>query len=228
MVQNKKHYLIWPKEEAQAPSPRSTQERINTVEHLRRKSPHLITEVKRSLPNRTLRWHQRILLSKDYPIKNGQQPQTKGCIVWTDYCIQTLPLLLYLCSIKPDTSFKTIQQSFFANEDLTQPQWKQIIDYIQKNGDNENALTTDALDGWYDEVNITKLRPASYHAFYRWFGTALKDVGYQAFDIFMERRDGRIAWQGAIDAHLATYTQLPAALMKIIVQEHLRPLLVFE
>ncbi|MCT4647659.1 MAG: hypothetical protein N4A74_21910 [Carboxylicivirga sp.] len=212
MVQNKKYFLIWPLHMEQMPNNKAANASQDLVRLINTYAPHLLIKEKRILPNTSIPIIQRITSAQDYPFKNGQQTQTKGSVVWTDYSIYYWPLQLYLWFIGSNLSL-------LADEE---PEWHEVSEIIRNKGSKQKRVETDELDRWYDEISITHLHPAHYHELYRWFGEGLKEIGYQAFDFFMESRVGEAAWQKAIEKYLENLTGLSDDLRQGLLNNYLK------
>ncbi len=180
---------------------------------------------KRTVANQTLPILTNLFSKKDYPFKNGQQVETKGCIVWNDYAINTLQLLLFILQICPEKSYEQIVSDYFDEAQSNQPKWDNIVAKLSEKAPDVTPVELDELDRWYDEVSITHLSPQSYHQLYRWFGPEVRNIGYQAFDYFMSERDGIKAWQQAIEQHLHNLVNLPKEQAQALFESHLKHLL---
>lgn len=225
MKQNHKYYLIWPDEFVALPPANEALQHIERSRLLNSKAPHLLHLEKQIKHKQTLPLMTRLRKTKDYPFKNGQQPNTKGCIVWTDYAIYSWPLIIYLLKINPAISLDKVIDDCFKHNNPSEPQWDAILTLFSEQGSNTPIVETDELDRWYDEVSLTHLSPQSYHQLYKWFGADIKNIGYMAFDYYMQDRDGLKAWQQAIQQHLATMNNLPAEQAQVLYDTYLAPLL---
>ena len=215
VVQNKSYFLIWPDNLQVMPNEQMASDSSKHVHVLQKIAPHLPVAIKRIVENQSLSWAQTLFYKKSYPFKNGQQANTKGSIVWTDYKIMHWPLMLLLLKLCNEHPYSQVIQTFFINNET--PDWKTITDFLKKKGQTTEIVEMDQLDQWFDEVSITQIEAQNYHQLYRWFGNSVKDIGYAAFDYFMEDRNGRSAWQRAIEQHLKSISNLP--------DEHLHALL---
>jgi len=215
LVQNKSYFLIWPDNLSVMPDEKMASDFLKRVRILQERAPHLPNATKRTLKNRSFSWTQSLFHIKSYPFKNGQQANTKDSIVWTDFIVMHWPLVILLLQLCHELSYDQVIKTFFANDKT--PDWKIITDTLEKKGLTTNIVEVDLLDQWFDEVSITQIEAQNYHQLYRWFGNSVKDIGYAAFDYFMEDRNGRSAWQRAIEQHLKSISNLP--------EEHLHALL---
>ncbi|MCG8578365.1 MAG: hypothetical protein MI866_00510 [Bacteroidales bacterium] len=224
MHQNTQYYIIWPLEQAEMPSPRKARYNLDLVDKLNNCIPHIIKKEKRILVHQSFGFIKRLQLPKDYPFKNGQQPHTKGNIVWTDYAISTWPLLLSLLKSNSNTFEEVLSQYFVMKIGLL-PEWNIIKQHLISNCTKIKGINTDELDRWYDEISATLIKPQAYHQLYQWFGTEVREVGYSAFDYFMESRDTFNAWQKAIDKHLSDFTNLPKEQKDWLINKYFNTLL---
>jgi hypothetical protein len=201
------------------PNVEQARNNLDLVIELTKYVPHLLKEEKRRLVHQTLNFTKRIRLPKDYPFKNGQQTTTKGSIVWTDYSIQTWPLLLQLLGTSSN-SFEQIFNEFFDQNKQFLPDLMAIKQQLANNLNETKPVCMDELDRWYDEISTTLIKPQAYHLLYAWFGNDLHQIGYDAFDYFMEERDSLIAWQKAILSHLSNISNLPAEQREFLMNKH--------
>ncbi len=219
MLQNNQLYIIWPKEQATIPTPQQARDNTELVFVLKTYAPHLIKEEKRLLQHQILSFVKRLTLPKDYPFKNGQQEQTKGHIVWSDFKIGTWPMLLQLLKTNSAITYEALMKHYF-DADRQTPNWQAIKEHLISTGNETKAINTDELDRWYDEISATHIKPQSYHALYRWFGNDIREIGYAAFDFFMDDRNTLTAWQKAIQVHLSTITNLPKGQHDYLMSQH--------
>ncbi|WP_430813887.1 hypothetical protein [Carboxylicivirga sp. RSCT41] len=190
------------------PKPQEALHNLDLVDKLNKYVPHILKKEKRILVHRSLSFIQRLSLPKGYPFRNGQQTNTKGCIVWTDYSISSWPLLLSL--LKSDKrSFDQVLYQYFIKNDKLIPDWNIIKQQLVEHHTVIKSISIDELDRWYDEISATLIRPQAYHELYQWFGSDVRDIGYDAFDYFMESRNTVDAWQQAINKHLGSISNLP-------------------
>ncbi|MBS2209977.1 hypothetical protein KEM09_01080 [Carboxylicivirga mesophila] len=224
MEQNHKYYIIWPLDQPTLPSGKAAAKQVDFVNLIRNKAPHLLIPEKRSLSNTSLSMVSLLISKKEYPFKNGQQAHTKGSVVWTDYAIYFWQLVLYLLKTHPAIGLEELLRTCF-HADSHQPNQQSIETLMATYGTHSPIIETDELDRWYDEISLTHLSPQSYHQLYRWFGIELKAIGYQAFDHFMNQRDGIKAWQQAIQQYLSDIDNLPDDIASSIFDDYLQALL---
>ncbi|MBK3518689.1 hypothetical protein [Carboxylicivirga marina] len=210
------HYIIWPAGQKSLPNNSEVKQNTELVNTIKLKAPHLLKPIKRQLPKASISWTKSLFFGDDYPFKNGKQVSTKGCIVWTDYQIKQWPLLLFILNNAVHQSFEEGIVKYFLDADLnSEPNWDEIRIIFKKCKPIRN-INTDELDRWYDEISTTHIHPESYHDLYHWFGLAVRDIGYFAFDIFMKKRNGSIAWGEAIKAHLDNIPNLPVKIKNML------------
>ena len=220
MVQNTKYYLIWPRWLTKIPDQQQAKIHLGWMKLFYTCAPHILLKEKRVLPNAYIPLIKRLTVNRTYPFKNGQQAATKGSVVWTDYSVHHWPLVLYLLSISTDKDLSSIEKLV-----TDQPNWQEITDIIHKNGKVNASVEMDELDRWYDEISATHIRPTSYHELYRWLGSDIKEIGYRAFDHFMNDRNGEAAWQKAIEEHLKKLPNLPGEIQQKLFKNFINDLI---
>ncbi|TRX72618.1 hypothetical protein [Carboxylicivirga sp. M1479] len=223
MINQASYFLLWPHECDAMPAPKQVEESMQLIEMLQQKAPHLVNKQKRFVPKQSITWTQRLLLPSTYPFKNGQQAQTKGGVVWTDYKVSFWPLMLFILKIDGGLAWEQVQQQFFY-EETELPNWQAISQHLQS-CENVSAIDMDELDRWYDEVSITHISPLAFHQLYEWFGMDLKEISYSAFDFFMEKRNGVDAWIKALQKHLSRLQTLTSTEREYLLSHYLIKLL---
>lgn len=224
MHQNTQHYIVWPIEQTNRPNIRQSRNNLDLVIVLNKYAPHIVKEEKRVLVHQSLSFIKRLKLPKDYPFKNGQQSNTKGSIVWTDYAINFWPLLLSLLKSSKGT-YSEVMDHYFAKNNSLLPDWNSIKQHLISHCAPTKTIGTDELDRWYDEISATLIKPQAYHQLYGWFGTDVREIGYDAFDFFMISRDTFNAWQQAINKHLGHFNNLPKEQQEYLMNNYFNVLL---
>lgn len=82
------------------------------------------------------------------------------------------------------------------------------------------------IDKCYDEIKMTLIAAVAYQKLFAWFGEALVEIGYKAFDFYTENRDGSRSWQQALKWHIKTYN-LEESVEEELLNTHLYPILKF-
>ncbi|MCU4156557.1 hypothetical protein J1N10_11270 [Carboxylicivirga sp. A043] len=220
LLQNTHHYIVWPVEQSNMPDIRQSRNNQDLVVTLNKYAPHLLRTEKRLLVQKSFRFLKQLTLPKDYPFKNGQQTTTKGSIVWTDYAVYTWPLIIQLLKSNASLSFENVIDKYLNSQANRTPNWTAIKEHLITSCTETKFITTDELDQWYDEIGTTLIKPQVYHELYRWFGDDVRELGYTAFDYFMEERNTFSTWQKAIHAHLSTITNLPNEQRDYLMSKH--------
>ncbi|GEM_PF-4556574 len=225
MIGNIKYYILLPDKATSLPTISRVKQQIEIAEIIKRKSGHLLIEEKRMLENNSINLINKLFLPKNYPFKNGQQPETRNSIVWTDFSIYTWPLLIQLLKISPAQHIDKMIELMFKNPDQNELKWDQIAKTFSDIPEDHQRIEMDELDRWYDEINITLLPATSYHQLYNWFGPEVKDIGYDAFDHFTISRNGPEAWKIAIENYLKSINNLPEGYRQELIDRYITPII---
>ncbi len=223
MQVNREYYIYCGMEELCLPDKTLLKLRQLVLDRIRVSAPHLLHKVKRFMPNQTISWIDALKNTKAYPFSNGDQPETRKGVVWTDYRFFYWPLLLALLRLHPDKTYKDVVSALITDNrhDLN---WERLLQLLPQKNTAKRLIQTDELDRWYDEISITHLKPDAYHVLYSWFGDEVREIGYNAFDFFMKERDRKEAWHKALKKQMQTITQLPYEFSNRVLVSDLLPL----
>ena len=226
MGSNTEYFIYCDLEANTLPDKALVQSRRIILEKMQIAVPHLLHKKKRIMPNQTISWLHGLRLGKSYPFRNGDQKDTKGAVVWTDYFFNYWPLLMTLLSIYSDMDYKSLIDTL-KPKDQQKLNWDELLELVSHCENRKELVTTDELDRWYDEISTTLLQATSYHALYRWFGDELQQIGYDAFDFYMAERDGAKAWHKALKKHVNAIQNLPDEVGEHLMTTYWFPLLKF-
>jgi len=222
---NHRFYIYSPGEPNVLPNKHVVNRQHGVLDKIRSTAPHVLKKEKCFLANMHISWIKSLKNGKNYPFKNGELPETKGGIVWTDYHFEYWPLMIVLLSLYPDRNYDDFSTSLIV--DTKNINWNYLLNLLDVNQNSKELVSSDELDRWYDEISATLIQPTSYHALYGWFGHDLQQIGYDAFDYFMDERNGQKAWHKVLDQRLQAIHNLPDDVRKYLMEAYLFPLLQF-
>lgn len=224
-MQINQEYYIYCHISAQClPSKALVKSRQLILDKLQTSAPWLLQKTKRFMPNQKINRLRSIKPDKAYPFRNGLQPETKGGVVWTDYKLSYWPLLIALLKLNRDKTYAHIVGALTTDKGQGL-NWDALRHLLHEITTPKSLRQTDELDRWYDEISATLILPASYHALYYRFGDEVQQIGYDAFDFFMEERNGTRAWQKALEKHLKAIPNLPVNMQADVMNTDLLNLL---
>ncbi|MCU4163903.1 hypothetical protein [Carboxylicivirga caseinilyticus] len=234
-----KVYCILRGTDKQLPSKKKDAERKVQLVALRRIFPFVIRQEIQNSDSFKLSFLNQFFNGDNYSFKRRQD--RKVGIQWKDYSVQLLPMLLALKRIDLEKSISDLVHALILevehsnnNRCSIELNWKWLIEFVEnyriqsfteRIGQSDINLM-DLIDKFYDEVKMTHLHPASYYLLFEWFGEATVDIGYNAFDLYNQSRDSKMAWEKAIKNHMVIYN-LDDSLFNYIFNERICKLLEF-
>ncbi|MCU4174489.1 hypothetical protein [Carboxylicivirga sp. N1Y90] len=229
-------YMIVFLSDKELPGTKEDQLRCKNMERLQVLYPYLCHILSRTSNIMRISRFKAFWKNDTYSFTNAQDGVT-----WTDVKVYIAPLLLALMR---DELFKDVvaglDQNLYKQSESNEFEmdWKVFFECLPEGHKSsfQNKLNVhqrlssiqinELIDKSYDEIKITLLNPQTYQHLFAWFGEALLEIGYKAFDFFMEKRDGEQAWKKALQWQIKSY-KLSTKLEQELLDKHLYPLLKF-
>lgn len=215
-------FLLFRDSDTELPGRREDRARRQLVDEMRQWFPYLCEQEKRIINNKTLGLIKLLFNTKDYSFYNSNDG-----LSLIDMKVYVGPLLLALQRETKTMPFSEIRSRFIADDTNVDCRlheskglsvnWNAIFSFMkekqiscfQKQFACDSSLhysrLIELIDKCYDEIKLTLISPEAYHDIFRFFGEATIEIGYKAFDIFSECRDGITAWRQALKIHLERY-----------------------